>query len=256
MKNSEWGAVAYLTYSNYGKCTNGTCEEVYINNVTTGYLNETASFSGQWQYSGTVTGCSGDSASAATNSNNSACEAGYAWNEVNNKASTTGNISGIYDMSGGNWEYMMAVIADSNGNPVSGRNSTYNSGFNGIFGCPTCDSNTSGLTELTTGIDFPTDTRYYDLYEYDYDLSTDIWYDYTNGKLGDATKEIAATKANSSSGDRGLWYTDYAYFPSLTHPWFIRGGSFYFGTGAGVLCFYRGGGHANGGGSSRVVLAY
>ena len=256
MKNTEWGAVAYLTYSNYGKCTDGVCEEVYINNVNTGYLNESSSFSGQWEYSGTITGCSGNSASAGVNSNNNACEEGYAWNEANNKASTTGNTSGIYDMSGGNWEYMMAVVTDSNGNLVSGRNSKYNSGFNGIFGCPTCDSDTSGLTELTTGIAYPTDTRYYDLYEYDYNLSTDVWYDYTNGKLGDATKEIAATKANSSSGDRGLWYTDYAYFPSMTYPWFVRGGYFSAGTGAGMLYFHRNGGNASSHYSSRVVLAY
>ena len=256
MKNSEWGAVAYLTYSNYGKCTNGVCNEVYVNNVNTGYLNKTAKFSGQWESGATITGCSGSSASAEVNSNKNSCETGYAWNGSNNKASTTGNTSGIYDMSGGNWEYMMAVVSDKNGNLVSGRNSKYNSGFNGIFGCPTCDSDTSGLTELTTGIAYPTDTRYYDLYEYEYDLNTDIWYDYTNGKLGDATKEIAATKSNSSSGNIGLWYTDYAGFPSMTYSWFLRGGNFYDGTAAGVLCFLRNRGNADGYFGSRVVLAF
>lgn len=80
-------------------------------------------------------------------------------------ASTTGNISGIYDMSGGTWEYVMGVMVDEEGNPMSGRNSLYNSGFNGTFGCPTCDSNTSGLTELTGGYDFP-DSKYYDTYAY------------------------------------------------------------------------------------------
>ncbi|MCI8466998.1 MAG: hypothetical protein HFI08_02250 [Bacilli bacterium] len=38
---------------------------------------------------------------------------------------------------------------------MSGRNSKFNSGFNGPFGCPTCDGDTSGLTELTTGLSFP-----------------------------------------------------------------------------------------------------
>ena len=32
MKNMEWGAVAYLSHSKYGTCTNGTCIEVGINN--------------------------------------------------------------------------------------------------------------------------------------------------------------------------------------------------------------------------------
>jgi hypothetical protein len=152
--------------------------------------------------------------------------------------------------------FLSFIGADSNGNPLIGRNSQYNSGFNGIFGCPTCDGDTSGLTELTTGIAYPTDTRYYDLYKYDYDLNTDIWYDYTNGVLGDATKEIAATKANSSGGERGLWYIDYADFPSSFHPWVIRGGRFNYGDDAGMLSFNRHVGLAHGAYGSRVVLAY
>lgn len=256
MKNTEWGAVAYLTYSNYGKCTDVTCEEVYKNNISTGYHNKTQQFAEQWQTGATITGCSTQDNSETASSNDKVCKIGYAWNEINNKASTTGNISGIYDMSGGNWEYLMAVIADSNGSAVSGINSKDNSGFNGIFGCPTCDSDTSGLIELTTGIDFPTDARYYDLYESDYDLSTDVWYDYTNGKLGDATKEIAATKTNSSGGDSGLWYADYADIITMSKPFFLRGGGFNFGIYNGIVAFGRSGGQAASSHSSRLVLAF
>ena len=257
MKNSEWGAVAYLTYSLYGKCTETGCEEVYLNNINTGYLNNTATFTGQWKHGASITGCSASSTSATVNSNQSSCSSGYAYNEANNKASTTGNISGIYDMSGGNWEYVMGVLKDLNGLPTSGRNSKYNSGFNGTYGCPTCNSDTSGLTSLTTGIDFPTDTRYYDIYTANStDLNSDIWYKYENGHLGDATKEIAVSKSNSSSGDRGLWYSDYASFPAMTSPWVDRGGYFISGTGAGVLSFTRNYGHALSVDAFRVVLAY
>ena len=257
MKNSEWGAVAYLTYSLYGKCTETGCEEVYLNNINTGYLNNTATFTGQWKHGASITGCSASSTSATVNSNQSSCSSGYAYNEANNKASTTGNISGIYDMSGGNWEYVMAVIKDSNGLPTSGRNSKYNSGFNGTYGCPTCNSDTSGLTSLTTGIDFPTDTRYYDIYTANStDLNSDIWYKYENGHLGDGNKEIAVSKSNASSGDRGLWYSDYAHFPTMTDPWVRRGGVFNYGTGVGVLSFSRNGGHASSNDAFRVVLAY
>ena len=60
MKNSEWGATAYLTYSNYGKCDNEGCEEVYINNINTGYYPASReTYSGQLRYSTTITGCSG-----------------------------------------------------------------------------------------------------------------------------------------------------------------------------------------------------
>ena len=252
MKNSEWGAVAYLTYSNYGKCDSNGCEEVYINNVNTGSGVANAS---TWQWSATITGCSASSADASMSSNQNACASGYAWNGSNNKASTTGNISGIYDMSGGNWEYVMGVIKDADENPMSGRHSTFNSGFNGTFGCPTCDSNTSGLTALTTGMAFPTDTRYYDLYTANSTtLGDDTWWIYTNGHLGDANKEIAVT--GNSSNDRGLWFSDCATFPTTTRPWVRRGGDFGHGSGAGMFYFYRAYGNANGYDGSRVVLAY
>ena len=257
MKNSEWGAVAYLTYSLYGKCTETGCEEVYLNNINTGYLNNTATFTGQWQHGASITGCSASSTSATVNSNQSSCSSGYAYNEANNKASTTGNISGIYDMSGGNWEYVMGVLKDASGNPMSGRNSKYNSGFNGTYGCPTCDSDTSGLTSLTTGIDFPTDTRYYDIYTANStDLNNDTWYKYENGHLGDGNKEIAVSKSNSSSGGRGLWYSDSAYFSTVTYPWVYRGGNFDMGIGAGILDFARYDGRACSTCAFRVVLAY
>ena len=32
MKNTEWGAVAYLANSIYGRCTSNNCEEVSMNN--------------------------------------------------------------------------------------------------------------------------------------------------------------------------------------------------------------------------------
>ena len=256
MKNSEWGAVAYLTYSLYGKCTETGCEEVYLNNINTGYLNSSANFTGQWQYGATITGCSASTVSATVNSNKSACELGYAYNEINNKASTTGNISGIYDMSGGNWEYVMGVLEDSNGLSMSGRNSKYNSGFNGTYGCPTCNSDTSGLTSLTTGINFPADTRYYDIYTANStELGDNTWYKYENGHLGDGTKEIAVSQSNASSGDKSLWYSDYANFPTVTDPWFFRGGNFHNVTGAGVLNFARNYGHTNGSAAFRVVLS-
>ena len=37
IKNSEWGAVAYLSHSKYGTCTDGTCKEVKPNNSSNYY---------------------------------------------------------------------------------------------------------------------------------------------------------------------------------------------------------------------------
>ena len=255
MKNMEWGATAYLTYSIYGKCTENGCEEVTLNNVNTGYLPASSStFAGQWSRGGTITGCSASGVSSSIMGNKTKCEDTYAWNEINNKASTTGNISGIYDMNGGNSEAVMSTIKDISGNPLSGRSDLYNSGFNGIYGCPTCDSQT--LIEKTNGIVFPNDNKYYDLYEPNsYELGdTSAWYDYKNSHLGDAIKEIALS--GDYSNDKGIWYNDFAYFPTFSLPWFVRGGNMRDGSGAGILYFARSYGCNEAHTSFRVVLAY
>ena len=83
---------------------------------------------------------------------------------------------------------------------------------------------------------------------------SDIWYDYSTGHLGDANKEIAVT--GNSSYNRGLWFSDYANFPTASYPWVYRGGLFIYGSGAGVFCFNRGYGHADSNYASRVVLAF
>ena len=90
-KNNEWGAVAYLTQSIYGRCADSTtCIDIGINNNSsykTGY------------------GAPAGSSSSATNG---------AYNTTLGKAaSTTNNIYGIYDMSGGRGEYVMGVYNNS-----------------------------------------------------------------------------------------------------------------------------------------------
>ena len=92
-KNNEWGAVAYLTQSIYGRCTSSTtCTEVGINNNVnkqTGY------------------GAPAGSSSSVTNG---------AYNtDLGKDASTTKNIYGIYDMSGGTTEYVMGVYNNTKG---------------------------------------------------------------------------------------------------------------------------------------------
>ena len=82
LKNSEWGAVAYLTESKYGR--NGT--EVTINNSS--------------EY---ITG-SAQTTSGTTNDYKSA---------EGVLASSTGNVTGIYDLSGGAYEYVPAYYNGS-----------------------------------------------------------------------------------------------------------------------------------------------
>ena len=115
MKNTEWGAVAYLQHSAYGSSTS-----VRINNNSdyiTGYAANNEPTCG---YTGTNEECS-------KYCNDGTCNTAYP-NSV--LASTTGNITGIYDMSGGAWEYVMNVVIDEECNIISGRDSINNSGFN------------------------------------------------------------------------------------------------------------------------------
>ena len=92
-KNNEWGAVAYLTQSIYGRCTNSTtCTEIGINN--------NSSF---------ITGYG-----APAGSNTSVTNGAYD-TSLGKAASTTNNIYGIYDMSGGAYEYVMGVYTNTIG---------------------------------------------------------------------------------------------------------------------------------------------
>ena len=95
MKNTEWGAIVYLSLSKYG--IDG---EININNnndLKTGY--GATSTSDQSKYKG-ETGNT-DNITQPYNT-----ESGY-------KASTTGNITGVYDMSGGTYDSVAAYVQGS-----------------------------------------------------------------------------------------------------------------------------------------------
>ena len=178
MKNTEWGAVAYLSHSVFGIGT-----EVNINNNSsykTGYsaLPSTS----QQTYPGT-------SEDGTTYNQTYNTEIGYL-------ASTTGNITGVYDMSGGAHEYM----------------ASYRSGTMG----------SSGFT--TTTIATADYTKYLDIYS---GSSTVNSYQYRI--LGDATGEMGPFK-NYLDGDNNLrwhnsWYADNSDFVDSSYPWFFRGGN-------------------------------
>ncbi len=236
MKNTEWGAVAYLQHSAYGSQTS-----VRINNNSdyiTGYAANNEPTCG---YTGTNEECN-------RYCNDGTCNTAYP-NSI--LASTTGNITGIYDMSGGAWEYVMGVMVDEEGNPMSGRNSLYNSGFNGTLGCPTCDGDSSGLTLLTGGYDFP-DKKYYDTYGY-----TTVDGQFQRRILGDATGEMGPF-ANATyltlTSQISSWYAVQAYFVYSSEPWFLRGGNHTDGLYASMFAFENHYGRVTSSIDFRVVL--
>ena len=180
MKNMEWGAVAYLKQSKYGLGTT----DITINSNSSYYTG-------------------GGSSTTSYKSNTG--------------QSTTGNVYGVYDMSGGAWEYVM-------GNMVNSSGSFYSS---------------------SAGFSSAPNAKYYDKYTYSSDWST-----HSRGKLGDATKETLKSYGNSTGG----WYDDYANFVDSSNSWFIRGGYCYSGSDAGVFGFIRGDGSASSNNSARAVL--
>ena len=193
MKNMEWGAVAYLKQSKYGLGTT----DIGINNN-----------------SNYITGCGATAESASSTTCNK-------YNTTTGMlASTTGNIYGVYDMSGGAYEYVM-------GNMKNSSNAFYPNG--------------SGFKTVP-------DSKYYDVYMYGVGTQTNY---HARGKLGDATKEILVHFNYNAGG----WYKDHSYFVKDTYSWLSRGGGHSGTSSAGIFYFNGVNGGASNYYSTRAVLS-
>ena len=180
MKNDEWGAVAYLSKSKYGKQN----EEIWINNS-----------------SSYITGAAGNSVSAGSNTgttNDYTSTQGV-------KASTTGTVYGVYDMSGGATEYVAAYVNNGHGNLISYGSSLVNgeAKMKNVYSKASSDNNTN---------------NYYA----------------NSSKYGDAVYETSTIGSGTTS-----WYGDYYNFPNTSDPFFLRSGAYSNNTNAGVFCFNR-----------------
>ena len=195
--NMEWGAVAYLTNSKYGRCINSSCTEVSIN----GY-GETSNYTSK-------TGC-GPISSGST-SYSTTCNA---YNTVLGQlASTTGNITGIYDMSGGKHEHVMGNMSSTSGNYI----------FYPLYSGFSSDWYTSNTAKYLT--------------TYAYGTSNMNQAAYNRGRLGDATGEVVLNAENNNGG----WYSNQENFPYSSNSWFLRSGCFYDSSYAGLFYFNIGG---------------
>ena len=159
MKNTEWGAVAYLKQSKYGLGTTDIGKNAYYS-------------------SGYKAGCGPASETDLTSSNITTCTSYTSTAGI--KSSTTGNIYGVYDMAGGALEYVMGVVQDNTNTstPMSGTDTYNNSGFTGKL----YDGNYTSYT----GTAFP-NAKYYDLYAFG--TTNNDSEAYARRILGDATSE-------------------------------------------------------------------
>ena len=210
LTNMEWGAVAYLTNSKYGKCKTGYCSSLSIN----GY--------GEDDNYTAMTGCGPIELGSL--------EYGTTCNAYNTtlgqKASTTGNIYGVYDMVGGASEYVMGNMSSANG-------TTY----------------TYYASSAGTNFTYSTDTAKY-ITTYAYGKTDRDQTAYNRGRLGDATSEVI-----SSSGAIGAWdgtYLTFLYYGSYS--WFDRGGQSYYKGLVGIFFAQRSDGDSVSSNSTRAAL--
>ncbi len=275
IRNSEWGAVAYLCYSKYGsvpqKNGNGQ-KETYCYDMHTG---------------------AGPSANDV--------EESYAtWDESQNGyistlgqlASTTGNVYGIYDMSGGALEYVASFF-----------NSTYvntygNSDVHDGSKIQYFDAETKNLN--------PVYSKYWELYEVNeeeksgeieidditlnyidlwsrkyvgieyekkrYELTKELWNRQAN-KKGIGMNEIAGSWSYQGLVETGglvwktettdveqtygkAWNSDDICVHSLNLPFMFRGGAYDIGVGTGIMRFFSSAGDPTHARNFRPVLAF
>ena len=184
MKNSEWGAVAYLSHSKYGINT-----EIRKNNFMESSSN----------YYRTSTGCGADSANANTTTTVTSCAIPYGTPSSETypyPQSTTGNISGIFDMSGGAAEYTMGNWG----------NTTGTSGFAAAW--------------------FTNNSKYYNLY------ASNI---FTGNITTNFTFCTLATCGGHALNETKSWYSDSAVFVNSSGPWMGRAGNASGGAIAGAF---------------------
>ena len=205
MKNTEWGAVAYLSHSKYGINT-----EIRMNN-NSNHLTGYAAVDGTDQSS--YPGDSGTTSDVTLPYNT---ETGY-------KASTTGNITGIYDMSGGAWEYVAGHMPSA--------------------------KDLSGFTEE----EITKYSKYFDLYS-----TNSSYISYNNRILGDATGEMGPFYYYADNDNikryHNNWYGDGSNFVDSYNSWFIRSGAYDYGVHSGQFYFFVHTGSGNIGASFRIVL--
>ena len=121
-------------------------------------------------------------------------------------ASTTENIYGIYDLSGGEWEWTSAYIAtegnyETYGGNLKGESSKYKTKYAGTSATPNTNYNEEANLK----------------------------------RKGDAIVETSVNGADSTTA----WNTDYSYFPCTAEPFFLRGGAYQDGSSTGTFVFAR-----------------
>ena len=279
IKNSEWGAVAYLCYSDYGSVpmTNGAgsinSSPWYIYDAYTGQGPKSSSDEGNYSY-----------------------DASHNYSTSNGVlSSTTGNVTGIYDMAGGAWERVAGYLDNGNGNlDTYGKsadesvkyfeNGKLNSAYTSIWDSyEVSDEEKNNSVTLTDGTtvtglwDWNKRSSNYQearlkLTKYNFEQmakhkgigvnevssSFSFYAPYSPGTANNSQPwGWFTTVAEATAGTQKLattWDNDYVLIGHLAGPFVGRGGNCFSGSGAGVLYSYITDGYPDDSSGFRAVL--
>jgi hypothetical protein len=214
--NKHWGATIYLATSTYGAGDQTFANSTNLNDYGIVAKNANSNY---------VTGCG----PAADHNDNSTYSGGTTctptsdninrsyYTTLGRQASTTQNVYGVYDMSGGAWEYTLSNY--SNGTDI-GRPSS------------------SGLTAGSTGQYFSgIANKYFTLYNSTIFTNNTYYGNYNQCTYttcgGQGLYETTFVASVSSSLQS--WSRDYSYFVDASSPWARRGGYYYDAYSAGLF---------------------
>ncbi len=205
MKNMEWGAVAYLSHSKYGTCTDGTCKEVNINNSSSYYTGRSggssstsSSTEGTYKYNETkknTTTMTGGTAIAATVTNDKT----YPWTSSNGlyKSSNQGK-----DSTTTNLKFSFTAPTNNTYLSFDWSVSSESASYDYLYYTITKDGTTLSDTGTSTkigGTDLGT-------------TESELIYNNISKKLDKGTYELTFTYRKDSSGTKG---TDTGYIKNI-----------------------------------------
>ena len=255
MKDTEWGAVAYLTQSIYGNAQISSTTGVWNNSYFEGdtlnkEITATDTDDGYTEYGTTRTGMVGSSrdnnsnyysiikgnkkenadgsititytkynysdGTKLTNNSGEYTNTYYTYETTNGvKGSTTGTIYGIYDMAGGAYEYQASYLSGVTGN-------SYVTYFNGLDNYhKTTYAGTRDAGNMTEN-EVTADGRYFNYLDNKEKYGNALW---ETSNLGTAGEGYTS------------WNGDSSYFVGASAPFVMRGGGFTNGSTAGLFYF-------------------
>ncbi len=198
MKKSEWGAVVYLTHSQYGR--NGN--EVSVNQCSEKYTGAGRGIGSNKIFNSIY--------SVDTETNLPPIDQQYT-GEIGKKSSSTGNLHGVYDLSGGCYEYLAAFDTLGNIEKIEEADNGLKMTANAK------DSNNNYVS-----------TEYITIYSIGSNINSENYF-YDVGKVGEATKEIYDVSSLAN------WFLDYASYTETSRAFFRAGGFYSNNSKAGIF---------------------